>query len=156
MKNEDREEQQMVWLRQVTALLDDRFRLPGTDVRLGLDALIGLAPGVGDVVGFAVSGVLVLHMVRYGASGMLIVKMLWNALLDALLGAIPLLGIFFDIGFRANRRNLRLLEEHYEEGKHQGSAWWVVALVLVVVLALLGLLVYLLARGLGWFVGLFG
>lgn len=146
----------MVWLRQVTALLDDRFRLPGTDVRLGLDALIGLAPGVGDVVGFAVSGVLVLHMVRYGASGMLIVKMLWNALLDALLGAIPLLGIFFDIGFRANRRNLRLLEEHYEEGKHQGSAWWVVALVLVVVLALLGLLVYLLARGLGWFVGLFG
>ena len=156
MKNEDRETQQLVWLRQVTALLDDRFRLPGTDIRLGLDALIGLAPGVGDVIGFAVSGVLVLHMARFGASGMLVVKMLWNSLLDALLGAIPLLGIFFDIGFRANRRNLRLLEEHYQEGKHQGSAWWVIALVLVVFLVLLGLLVYFLARGLGWLFELLG
>ncbi len=136
--------------------MDDRFRIPGTDIRLGLDALIGLAPGVGDVIGFAVSGVLVLHMARYGASGMLVVRMLWNSLLDALLGAIPLLGIFFDIGYRANRRNLRLLEEHYEEGKHQGSAWWVIALLVVVLLALLALLVFVLARLLGWFFGLFG
>lgn len=136
--------------------MDDRFRIPGTDIRVGLDALIGLAPGVGDVIGFAVSGVLILHMVRYGASGMLVVKMLWNSFLDALLGAIPLLGIFFDIGYRANRRNLRLLEEHYEEGKHQGSAWWVIALLIVVLLALLALLVFVLARLLGWFFGLFG
>jgi len=156
VNEQEQQDRRLVWLRQMTRLMDDQFRIPGTNTRLGLDALMGLAPGVGDVIGFAVSGVLIVFMARYGASGMLVVKMLWNSLLDALLGAIPLFGIFFDVGYRANRRNLRLLEEHYEEGKHQGSAWWVLALLVVVIVGLIGLLVFILGRMLGWFFSLLG
>jgi len=131
------------WVRTITRLLDDQFRIPGTSLRFGFDFLLGLVPGAGDLLSFTVSGVLVLTMVRYGASGMLVVKMIANLLVDALVGAIPLLGNIFDFGFKANRRNLRLLDQYYTAGKHQGSAWWVVVLVFAIFLGLIIALVYL-------------
>ncbi len=128
---------ELIWLERAVELLDDSFRIPGTHIRFGIDPLIGLFPLLGDMVGFAVSGFLVIVMVRNGASGMVLVKMIWNVLLDTLLGGIPILGIFFDVGYRANRRNLNLLQEYYEEGKHQGSARWLIITVIVVLIALL-------------------
>lgn len=123
------------YLDNLSDLLDSRFRIPGTNIRFGLDALVGLIPGAGDVVTFAFSGLLVISMVRNGASGMVVVKMLWNILLDTLVGAIPVLGDIFDVSFKANRRNYHLLKEHYEQGKHKGSALPVV-LTLIVLMAL--------------------
>ena len=140
------------WVRTITRLLDDQFRIPGTSLRFGLDFLLGLVPGAGDLLSFTVSGVLVLTMVRYGASGMLVVKMIANLLVDALIGAIPVLGNIFDFGFKANRRNLRLLDQYYTAGKHRGSAWWVVFLVFAIFLGLIVALVFLFVIFFRWLI----
>lgn len=126
--------QELSWLDGVTRLLDNRFRIPGTDIRFGFDVLIGLIPGIGDVVSLSISGLLVIVMARKGASGMVVVKMIFNILLDAILGTVPVLGDIFDLSYRANRRNLHLLQEHYAKGEHQGSAWPVVIAILLLVL----------------------
>lgn len=143
--------QELKWLDTTTKLLDNQFRIPGTEVRFGFDFIIGLIPGVGDVVSLGISGMLVSVMARKGASGMVIVKMLWNILLDAVIGSIPLIGDLFDLSYRANRRNLALLKEHYEKGEHQGSATFVVILVLLFVIGIIIAAIYLI----GWILGTF-
>ncbi len=122
------------YLDSLSDLMDSRFRIPGTNIRFGLDFLVGLVPVAGDIVTFAFSGLLVVSMAQKGVSGMVVVKMLGNILLDSLVGSIPFLGDLFDLGFKANRRNYRLLREHYQEGKHSGSA---IPVILAVVFALL-------------------
>lgn len=95
-------------------LLDTRFRLPGTGFRFGLDSLIGLIPGVGDAVTGGL-GLWIIHRARQeGASGLLIVRMIWNLLVDMLLGAIPLVGDIFDFAFKSNTKNARLLQRHLD------------------------------------------
>jgi hypothetical protein len=138
------------YLDAMSSLLDNRFRIPGTNIRFGLDSLIGLVPYAGDVVTFGFSGVLVLAMARHGASGMVIVKMLGNILLDTLVGAIPFVGDIFDLGFKANRRNYRLLQEHYLEQKHRGSAWPVVLAVFLALLLMLAFVVFIAWELLRW------
>jgi len=130
------------WIDLVTDWMDNKIRIPGTKIRFGLDFLIGLVPYVGDIASFAISGLLLAGMARHGASGMLIIKMIGNVLLDVIVGTIPILGDLFDLHYRANWRNLKLFEEFYEEGEHQGSGWWVVFLVLAIFTALLLLLIY--------------
>ena len=78
-------------------LLDNRFQIPGTSIRFGLDAVIGLIPYAGDLLGLLVSGYLLLLLVRNGAGPLLILKMIGNYLLDAAVGAIPVLGDVFDM-----------------------------------------------------------
>jgi len=123
-------------------LLDSQFKIPGTEFRFGLDAIAGLIPIGGDAVSFLASGALVLTMVRHGASGQLAARMLGNIAIDALVGAVPFLGDLFDVAFKANNRNVALLKEHYEEGKHTGSGW---GIFLGTLLALL-----LMGAGLAW------
>ena len=135
--NEPQTAPELKWLDTATQFLDNRFRIPGTDIRFGLDFLIGLIPGIGDLASLSLSGLLVTVMARKGASGMVIVKMLWNILIDAVVGTIPLLGDIFDLTYRANRRNLHLLQEHYSEGEHEGSAWPVVIIILLFVFLLI-------------------
>lgn len=125
---------ELVWLRQIIRLSDDLFQIPGTRIRFGLDPIIGLIPGAGDLTAGAISGLIMLAMARYGASGEVILKMTGNILLDYLLGSIPVIGDVFDIGFQANRRNLRLMEEHWGEGKHRGSGRALAVLALLVII----------------------
>ncbi|MCB0577862.1 MAG: DUF4112 domain-containing protein [Phaeodactylibacter sp.] len=146
-------QQELAWIDTAASILDNRYRIPGTNIRFGADFLIGLVPYIGDVVSFAISGVLVAAMARKGASGIALVKMAGNVLIDTVVGAVPLLGDLFDLGYRANLRNLRLLREHYAEGKHQGSAWPVVIFILLLLFALLGLSVWLIWRLLYWVLG---
>ncbi|MEQ8704253.1 MAG: DUF4112 domain-containing protein [Phaeodactylibacter sp.] len=134
------------WLDTVSDLLDTRYRIPGTNVRFGADFLVGLIPGAGDAITFGISAILVLVMARKGASGMVLFKMIGNIVLDVVVGTIPLFGDLFDLGYKANRRNLHLLEEHYREGRHQGSAWGPVMLVALVLLGLLAFSVYVIWR----------
>lgn len=152
--------QELAWIDTAAGILDNRFRIPGTNIRFGIDFLIGIIPYVGDVVSFAISGLLVIVMARRGASGMALVKMVGNVWIDGAIGAIPLLGDLFDLRYRANLRNLRLMKEHYAEGKHRGSAWPVVILLLMVLFALIGLSVWavwsVLAMMSAWLVGLVG
>ena len=119
-------------LGRLARLMDAQFRIPGTDIRFGLDGLIGLIPGAGDLSTFAVSGYMLWVMANNGASGFVLARMVVNILIDALLGSIPLIGDLFDIAFKANLRNMRLMQEHYEEGRHHGSAWKVIVPVLVI------------------------
>ena len=117
-------------------LMDSQFRVPGTNFRFGLDGLIGLIPGAGDLTTFAVSGYMLLIMARNGASGFVLARMVLNVLLDAAIGSIPILGDLFDLVFKANIRNLRLMQQHYREGRHGGSAWKLVIPILVILLIL--------------------
>ena len=144
--------QELAWIDTAASILDNRYRIPGTNIRFGVDFLAGLIPYIGDVVGFAISGLLVMVMARKGASGMALVKMVGNVWIDGVLGTIPLLGDLFDLRYRANLRNLRLLKEHYREGKHQGSAWPVVIFTLLVFFALIGLSVWAIWKVLFWII----
>ena len=96
----------------LATLLDTAFVLPGTQIRFGVDALIGLIPGIGD----AITTLLALHIVReareLGAPPLLIARMLGNVAIDGIFGAVPLVGDAFDVAWRANRRNIKLLREH--------------------------------------------
>lgn len=96
--------------RSIARLLDTAFRVPGTNIRFGLDGILGLIPGVGDVAGAALSGYVILTAARAGAPNILLARMLANVGLDALVGAVPLLGDLFDVAFRANVRNAALLD----------------------------------------------
>lgn len=84
--------------------------MPGTGVRFGLDPVLGLIPGAGDVAGAALSGYMVLVARELGASRAVIVRMLANVAVDTAVGAIPVLGDLFDVAWKSNTRNLALLE----------------------------------------------
>jgi hypothetical protein len=126
--------------------MDAKFRVPGTNFRFGLDGLIGLIPGIGDLSMFAVSGYIVLLMARNGASGYVLARMLLNIVVDAALGAIPLVGDLFDFVHKANAKNMRLMRQYYVEGRHRGSAWKVILPVVVVLLLILAGIIWLIYR----------
>jgi len=121
-------------------LMDSQFKIPGTNIRFGLDPLIGLVPGAGDFVTFLISGYMMTILAKNGASGFVLARMTLNILIDALVGSIPLLGDVFDVAFKANRRNMKLMHEHYVEGRHKGGAWKVVVpLLFILLLVIIGL-----------------
>ena len=98
----------------LATLLDTALVIPGTGIRFGLDGLIGLFPVIGDAITTALSLFIVHEAYQLGAPGHVIVRMLGNVALDGALGAVPLLGDAFDVLWRANRRNVRLLMEWLE------------------------------------------
>ncbi len=130
----------------LATLLDNRFRIPGTQVRFGLDALIGLIPYLGDIAGFAVSGVLFSVMLRRGAGPLILLRMMGNFALDTLVGAIPLLGDIFDFGYKANRRNVDLLKRYYADDSPKPSARSSVLFLMLLFFAFLIGLVWLTGR----------
>lgn len=99
-------------VRDLAELLDSRFRVPGTNRRFGIDGVLGLVPGVGDAAGLVLSSSVILQAVRLGARGATVVRMVGNVALDTVVGAIPVIGSIFDFAFKANTRNVRLLERH--------------------------------------------
>jgi hypothetical protein len=100
------------WIHVLVGVSDDGLRIPGTSIRLGLDALLGtLLPGLGDALGGVTAAALMYVAWRRGAPRELLVRMLGNATADIAVGSIPIVGDVFDLGFHANRRNLSLLEE---------------------------------------------
>lgn len=99
-------------LRWLGNLLDNSIPVPGTNFRFGLDSIIGLVPGVGDLVGGALSLYILIEAARLGVPRSLLARMGSNVVVDVLVGGIPLLGDLFDAGFKANMRNLALLQQH--------------------------------------------
>src|SRR5690606_16666538 len=123
------------WIERIAHLLDSRFTIPGTSIRFGLDPIFSLFPVIGDLITYMISGALIYTMRQQGASRKVVIKMIINSTLDAVIGTIPLVGTVFDVFYRSNDRNVRLLKEHYLEGKHQGSGNGI--LIIVVVLAII-------------------
>jgi hypothetical protein len=95
----------------LSRLLDTAFVIPGTNIRFGVDALIGLVPVVGDMISTAISSWLIYEAHRLGISRFALWRMVGNVAIDGTVGAIPFLGDAFDIAFRANRRNMRILQD---------------------------------------------
>jgi hypothetical protein len=135
--------------------MDNRFRVPGTKIRFGLDPIIGLFPIVGEAVTFSISSILILSMVKYGVSRKVIIKMIGNVMIDAVLGSIPLIGDLFDVAYKANYRNYKLLKEHQLEGKHSGSGTGLLIGVGLVLFVLMGLVLFGLWKLIDWVIGLF-
>jgi len=100
---------QLDWL---VDLMDSRFLIPGTKYRVGLDAIVGLIPGIGDGLGAVVSFYILLRLWQHELPWHLKARLVGNILVDFGLGSIPLAGDLFDIGFKANRRNVRLVRKH--------------------------------------------
>lgn len=98
--------------RKIAQIMDEGVPLPGSNLRIPLDPVIGLVPGVGDAITFMVSAGIVAEAARHKAPKHLLARMTANIVLDLALGTIPILGDVGDFFFRANRRNLRLLEKH--------------------------------------------
>lgn len=91
-------------------LLDDFLRIPGTQIRFGLDGIIGLIPGIGDILGAMASWIIILAAWLRGVPRVTLARMLANVAIETIIGTVPILGDAFDIAWKANRRNFALLE----------------------------------------------
>ena len=125
--------------RRLAILLDDLVRIPGTKQGVGLDALLGLVPGFGDLLGSGISGAIMFDAVRARVPVPLLAQMAWNLLLDAALGLVPLVGDVADVAHRANVRNYRLLEKAVAANPDPGppTVGYVLAALALTVLPLL-------------------
>jgi hypothetical protein len=101
-------------LEHIAHLMDTAFVLPGINRRVGLDAVIGLVPVIGDIAGVAIASYIVYEAKRLGAPRWLVARMGLNVAFDGLIGAVPVAGDLFDAAFKANRRNVRLLRRWLE------------------------------------------
>lgn len=126
-------------LARLSYYLDQFFRIPGTDIRFGIEPIIGfLLPGAGDALAAVISAYIVFASVRYGLPKIVIGRMVFNVAADYVLGSLPLIGDLFDFAFKANQKNLDLLNKHASR-QHRVSfgdwAW------LVVLFGILGALI---------------
>ncbi len=109
---------ELLKLEQLADLMDNKFVIPGTDIRIGLDAIMGLVPGIGDTASLFVSGYIIHKAHKHGVHPILLSRMVWYVFIDWLIGLVPLAGDIFDVSFKANRRNVDLLKAHFK-----GSAY---------------------------------
>jgi hypothetical protein len=118
-------------------VLDDWFRIPGTSIRFGLDGIIGLIPGLGDLLAGLASCIIVVAAWFRGVPYIALLRMVVNLGLDVIIGSIPLLGDAFDIAWKANRRNYALLIRHLDEPRRHTWRDWVFLAFIALALALI-------------------
>ena len=118
-------------------ILDEWFRVPGTSIRFGLDGIIGLVPGVGDILGGLASTILVVAAWVRGVPYVTLARMVVNIGIEVLLGTIPLLGDAFDIAWKANRRNYALIVRHLEQTRQQTWRDWLFLSLIAVILTVI-------------------
>src|ERR1700721_112720 len=130
----------------LSRVLDSWFRIPGTSIRFGLDGLIGLVPGIGDILAGLASCIIIVAAWVRGATYVTIARMLVNLALDVIIGTVPFLGDAFDIAWKANRRNYALLTRHLQHPRrHYWGDWFFLAGVALVVLAILAVPIFFIA-----------
>ncbi|MBV8031925.1 MAG: DUF4112 domain-containing protein [Betaproteobacteria bacterium] len=143
-------------LRWLAWLLDSSIPIPGTSLTVGLDAIIGLVPFIGDLVGVLLSSFILSEAARLGAPKIVLWRMAWNVGIEGVVGIVPIAGDAFDAAFKANQRNVRLLERWMDEpGRTVRSSrlfGLALALGLAALLLALGGIGYLLGR---WILSLF-
>jgi hypothetical protein len=143
-------------LQRIEFLLDEAFRVPGTRFRFGLDGIIGLVPGLGDVLVGLFSLVIPVAGWMRGVPYITLVRMIVNVAIGVLIGSVPILGDLFDVIFKANRRNYRLLLLHLVEPRRHTARDWGFLLLLAALLAFIFalpilLVLWILARLAGQF-----
>ncbi|NET00758.1 MAG: DUF4112 domain-containing protein [Sphaerospermopsis sp. SIO1G2] len=126
-------------LRQISRLLDNAVTVPGTDVGIGLDPIIGLIPVGGDVISLVFSIYIIIESAKLGVSKSTIGRMIVNIIIDGLAGAIPMLGDIFDVAWTANKYNIKLLEDYLQAPGEKKKADQSFVLLLFVGLILLAI-----------------
>jgi hypothetical protein len=120
----------------IATLLDDMFRVPGTQIRFGLDALVGWIPGIGDAMTGVASFLIIFASWRRGVPSITLARMVANVLLETAVGSIPVVGDVSHIFWKANRRNYRLLiRENQQPGANVKRDWLFLVLILLSILA---------------------
>lgn len=102
-------------IRRIARLLDTAIGIPGTKFRIGLDPILGLIPGGGDLISAGISAYMIFLATRFGLTKEDISQMIWNVGLETVAGSIPVVGDIFDAYFKANMRNLEILENHLQK-----------------------------------------
>lgn len=149
MSRNDRSHDELDRLRQFARLLDSAIPLPG-GYRIGLDGIIGLIPGVGDAVTACAAAWIVIRGAQMGASTATLVRMIWNIILELLVGIVPVVGDLFDFAWKANDRNIALLERQAHRLDGDGAAGRRLTTATLVLLGAFLLLLGLLLVGVFW------
>ena len=146
----------LVALRRFAHYMDEAFSIPGTPIKVGIDALLGLIPGVGDLIGGVLSTWIIVGALRHRVPARIIARMVLNIAIDMFFGAVPLAGDVFDFLYEENVRNLRLLEKHRDRRRPPRStaaiAFVASLIVLFVILLAVGLVAAVIAIGV-WLIG---
>jgi hypothetical protein len=142
-------------MRALTRLLDTAFQLPG-GFRFGIDPLIGLVPGVGDIIASGLSIWLIYDAARLGIKKRILLLMIVNVVIEAAVGAFPVLGDILDAVWKANVRNMRLVEKHYRPTVKERSLWKLMAFLFGTVIIVYGSIAFALFVFLSWLLALFG
>jgi hypothetical protein len=143
-------------LRKLAWLFDSSIPIPGTRITVGLDALIGLIPVLGDLIGVALSSLILAEANRLGAPKSVLWRMASNVGIEGLVGMVPFAGDVLDAAFKANQRNVKLLDAWYQNpGKTERASRWFGVLLVAMAVLFLGLSIYTGFLFLRWVVGLF-
>lgn len=129
-------------LEQLARWMDSYFEIPGSGIRFGFDAIIGLFPGAGDTLTAFVSLYILNAASRYGVPRVTILRMAFNVVIDLVIGSLPVVGDLFDIAWRSNSRNVALLKAHAsatpgEVGRVRRGDWLFVGAISIVILGVL-------------------
>jgi hypothetical protein len=135
-----RDPQRLATLRRLARLFDSAVRVPGTGITIGLDPLLGLIPGIGDLATPILSLAILWHAATVRVPRVVLARMVLNALIDAGIGAIPIAGDLFDFAWKANEWNMALLERHAVPGRPPSSGDYLFVVLCCLVVALAALL----------------
>ena len=127
-------------LRRISNLLDNAIAIPGINYRIGLDPILGLLPGGGDTVTGALGAYIIVEAARMGIPREVVWQMVGNIIFDSVLGTVPVVGDIFDIGWKANVRNMALLEKHvnYSQNNRKSDRLFLFGLILLLVIIVIG------------------
>jgi hypothetical protein len=140
-------------MRRWARIFDSQFHIPGTNIRFGIDPILGLVPGIGDLATPVLSMFMVWHGARLRVPKVVLARMVLNALIDAVAGLVPVLGDLFDFGWKATAWNLALLERHAMPGQRATSGDYLFVILCMVLLAAAALLPIALLIWLGEWIG---
>jgi len=140
-------------LRRWARLFDSAFRIPGTHITFGLDPILGLIPGIGDMASPVLSLFFIWHGLRLRVPKVVLARMVLNVLIDAGVGAIPVVGDIFDVAWKANDWNLALLERHAIAGGKPTSGDYVFVLLCTIVIVAAAVIPILVLIWLGYAIG---
>jgi hypothetical protein len=144
------QEQRLKALRHISRLLDSAFVVPGTQYRIGLDPILGLVPGLGDLTSPLFAMAVLWQSLDLGIPRIVQLRMIFNVAIDAFVGLLPLAGDFFDFAWKANDRNIALLERHAYEHRRPSAGDWLFVASLILLLVVIAAVPFLLA---GWLIG---
>ena len=143
------QEQRLKALKHMSRLLDSAFVLPGTEIRIGLDPILGLVPGLGDLVSPLFAIAMLWQGRDLGIPRVVQFRMIFNVAIDALVGMLPIAGDIFDFAWKANDRNYALLERHAYEHRRPTAGDWLFVAGLIALLLVIAAVPFLLA---GWLI----